>query len=277
MNALLGESLAVLNTPTMKNIHMYCIGHQPTAFEVPGPFTHVSSHAFDGLNQLIIPDDSLGANFHGRILSEYTQLFGLLDHIEHLDPEDSIYIFQYRKFVALQPPPTLSTNIAAMYVCTAQAAPGLFPSAEELKALTGHALIGALWNIQDTTVASFFTVNHHMEDFCSLVATLAMLEDFDPPRLRDFIYCNKFFPAPSLGMTKVATFRAHMQLLKSAWRLFQAHYFQERGGYQRRVGGFLLERLHSYLVYESVFKQQLPMAQGYTTVVSESDNITVTV
>ena len=39
-----------------------------------------------------------------------------------------------------------------------------------------------------------------------------------------------------------------MNILKETWAEFSDHYFFKRDGYQRRVAGYLMERLHSVLL-----------------------------
>ena len=78
-------------------------------------------------------------------------------------------------------------------------------------------------------------------------------------------------PAPSLGVTRVDIFLKHMNLLTLAWKHFSNHFSIFRDGYQRRLGGFLLERLHSFLIYEEInVKQNFVAFQGSQIVISDS-------
>lgn len=79
------------------------------------PYIHVSPNIYPELNQLIVPDDLYGEKFDGRILSEYTQLFGLAEFLKDAPKEEKFYIFQYRKFISLRQPETLSTNLIYAY------------------------------------------------------------------------------------------------------------------------------------------------------------------
>ena len=77
-------------------------------------------------------------------------------------------------------------------------------------------------------------------------------------------------PAPSLGVFRVDIFLKHMEVLKMVWTHFAEHFLVPRDGYQRRVGGFLLERLHSFLISEDVSNKIYSVVHGNRVVVSDS-------
>ena len=77
-------------------------------------------------------------------------------------------------------------------------------------------------------------------------------------------------PAPSLGVFRVDIFLKHMEVLKMVWTHFAEHFLVPRDGYQRRVGGFLLERLHSFLICEEVINKIYNVFHGNQVVVSDS-------
>jgi hypothetical protein len=78
-------------------------------------------------------------------------------------------------------------------------------------------------------------------------------------------------PAPSLGVTRADIFLKHMAILKLAWEHFSNHFSISRDGYQRRLGGFLLERLHSFLLYEDInIQKNYSVFQGHQITISDS-------
>lgn len=258
-------------------ISYFCIGHLKPAFDVPEFFVHVSPHAYSGDNVLLIPDDCLGDAFNGRFLSEYAQLFGLLAHVAHLPEEHELYLFQYRKFICIEQPSRPAQNVPNIYSSMPEEARKKFPSRECLKNLSGKRLIGSVYHFGEQSYAINYATYHRIEDFCAFCVSLAAQPGFDELRCREFINCNMLFAAPSLGLISVGKFRAHMNVLMNTWKHFHRYYYVERPDYQRRVGGFLLERLHSFLIYEEVIKAGLPSAQGFTTIVSDSDFVTPTI
>ena len=71
----------------------YCIGHKPPTFLPSEPYIHVSPNVYPELNQLIVLDDLYGEQFDGRILAEYTQLFGLAAYLKDTPRDEKFYIF----------------------------------------------------------------------------------------------------------------------------------------------------------------------------------------
>jgi hypothetical protein len=66
--------------------------------------------------------------------------------------------------------------------------------------------------------------------------------------------------------------------MRAVWSHFFKHFFTPRPGYQRRVGGFLLERLHSFLILQRLSQSVgYPIDFGYQFVVSEGDSASPTV
>lgn len=254
---------------------LYCIGHRPPAFSPRHGFTFVTSGPPEGADCLVVPDDWLGEAFHGRVLSEYTQLFGLADQLRGSPRDVPIFLFQYRKFLSLRAGTRRAANMPHLFAATRSEAESLFPTHEELARCLRTGLLGPAIKVH--SLARQYAEAHLLEDFCGLIACLREVPDFDHFRIGNFISCPFLFPAPSLGVTSTGLFIDRMDVLRSAWGHFHAHYYQGREGYQRRVGGFLLERLHSFLVWETLLRSgaALPLP-GHQIVVSEDARIPVT-
>jgi hypothetical protein len=256
-------------------IDFFCIGHKPPAFSPEESFVHVTPGAHPNLIQLIIPDDSYGNRFHGSILSEYCQLFGLADYLKKNRKPDNIYVFQYRKFSSLRRGAVQGSNMPYAYACNRDEANNLFPSKASLAALGDAMMVGPAVKVQ--SLSSHYATVHHPEDFSCFAVALKSVDGFDDARIRKFVNCDVLFPAPSLGFFKFQYLSDHLETLKQAWEVYSRHYFKAREGYQRRVGGFLLERLHSYLIYEDILNGTgLKAVQGFQIVVSDSDVISRT-
>ena len=247
----------------------YCIGHKLPTFIVSESYIHVSPNVYPELNQLIVPDDLYGEQFHGRILSEYTQLFGLAEYLKDAPRDEKFYIFQYRKFISLRQPTTLSANLPHAYACSSTESALFFPSQNELSRLGDELLLGKIiGNIG--SIAEFYAANHDVNDFSAFMISLYSAVGFNEQRCKNFINYQILLPAPSLGVFKVDIFLKHMEVLKMVWTHFAEHFFVARNGYQRRVGGFLLERLHSFLICEEVINKIYNVAHGNQIVVSDS-------
>jgi hypothetical protein len=236
---------------------------------VGSQYTHVSPVVYPGINQLIIPDDIYGEKFHGSILSEYTQLFGLAEFLKDSSSSEKLYIFQYRKFISFRPGASVSANVPFVYACSLDECGTLFPTKDEFSRLGNRLLSGPMVKIR--SIAHQYSSYHLVEDFCKFILSLNSLNGFDEKHCENFINCEILFPAPSLGVTRVDIFLKHMAILKLAWEHFSNHFSISRDGYQRRIGGFLLERLHSFLLYEEIIvKKNYAAFQGNQIVISDS-------
>ena len=249
----------------------YCIGHVLPAFSIPQDFSYVGPVVCDKATKtIVITCESLGEAFNGRFLSEYTQLFGLADM---LGPRTSgsLYLFQYRKFISLQCGTRKSTNIPYAYASLGDEAEKLFPNISELNTLSSEVMVGPIIRIRST--AANYSQYHLVEDFaafCHALGTLSILSASDISRFINYEY---LIPAPSLGLYPYKLFYSHMQILRQAWARFHEIHFLPRDDYQRRVGGFLLERLHSFLILDALQKQQLRAHQGHQIIISDAAHI----
>ena len=247
----------------------YCIGHKPPTFLPSEPYIHVSPNIYPELNQLIVPDDLYGEKFDGRILSEYTQLFGLAEFLKDAPRDEKFYIFQYRKFISLRQPTALSTNMAYAYSASSTESALLFPREDELLGVKSDVLVGVgITNIG--TINEHYAECHNINDFSAFIASISSVGGFDKQFCKRFINYPILLPAPSLGVFRVDIFLKHMEVLKTVWAHFAEHFLVARDGYQRRVGGFLLERLHSFLISEDVSNKIYSVVHGNRVVVSDS-------
>ena len=256
-------------------LNYYCVGHRPPAFTPSADYIHISPTPFPGLDQLLIPEDALGAGFHGSVLSEYTQLFGLADHLRDAPPDDRFYMFQYRKFLSLDAGGLRASNAPYIHTCPAPEASHLFPSPDRMSSIPQDILVGPSGNVP--SLAAQYCRHHLVEDFAAFVLSLRSVDGFDDRRCKSFISCDTLLPAPSLGLNRNGIFRRHMGILRSAWGHFAANFLVPREDYQRRVGGFLLERLHSFLIYEDIEAKRVTFRQAPQILISDSAVIEATI
>jgi hypothetical protein len=251
---------------------IFCIGHKDPLIAISPEFVHVSSAVSKDLIQLIIPDDHFGDGYHGRILSEYCQLFGLARYLKSRANTETLYIFQYRKFLAARKGGSVSSNLPYAYASNTKEAEELFPTPEELAIIAKKKMVGPLVTVE--SLAGQYSAVHVAEDFSKFAVSVASAFNLDYGRVNEFVSCKHLFPAPSLGAFDGQTFLRHMDILDAAWGHFAQNFLVPREGYQRRVGGFLLERLHSFLIYEDVILHKKYTAlQGCQIIVSESLDI----
>ncbi|MCX5946182.1 MAG: hypothetical protein NTZ53_12985 [Cyanobacteria bacterium] len=257
---------------SIENDRFFCIGHKPPEFSPSDDFVHVTPVVKPGLIQLYIPDDCYGDRFHGSILSEYCQLFGLAEYLKSHGRAQKIYLFQYRKYLSIKAGASVSPNLPYAYACGKIEANLLFPKKGILEGLGDKLLLGPAIPVK--SLADNYSSYHHAEDFSSFVRSLSSVPGFDEKRIAAFVDCKVLFPAPSLGLFAVECLIGNLDILRSAWQAFSDLYWCPREGYQRRVGGFLLERLQSFLIFEDIISpKKIATVQGHQIVVSERREI----
>lgn len=253
------------------SILVVCTGHKTPVFELPfEEFTIVTSDKLivpGSKNKHVATDCWSGSDT--SYLSEYNQLFWLANSFD-LSPYTHIYTFQYRKFISVRRPATISSNLSYAYAASPAEASQLFPSRTELQSLNGTILTGPALKIR--SLAANYADDHIIEDFVTMVSCLTSVSSFDIDRLLRFTRCNVLVPSPSLAFTTVSVFIYLMRNLWDAWKALEP-YYQPRTGYQRRAGGYLLERLHSYLLWEMSLKRPDLFRTGFYTVATSSESI----
>lgn len=262
--------------PKNKMVLVTCVSHRPPVFAPNLPFKLVVPEDVGAADQLIAPDDWRGDRFHGRILAEYAQLFYLAEQLSQgYGDITHLYIFQYRKFVSEKLGGTVATNMSYARTVSAQQAGELVSSIEFLLQPEIDFMISPILDLQQS-VAAQYAAHHQAEDFSAFVLALRKHKFFDDGECCKFINCASLIPAPSLGLVPILHFLETMRVLAEVWELFSSHFLVERSGYQRRVGGFLLERLHSYLLLQSLPDDD-SAACGQQYVVSDSSIVRPTI
>jgi hypothetical protein len=259
-------------------IHYFCIGHELPSFEPVVDYLFISPKVVNEKKFLHVPDLSLGESFNGKFLSEYTQLIALSNYLQELDvnPTDSVFIFQYRKFIALNHQGlSLDPHLFWTYLVNPKLANQYLPNQTQLALLDEKTITGPVLKIR--SIVHNYAANHFIEDFSTFV--LAMRETiFTAKECNQFSQSNLFIPAPSMGLFKVKFFIELIQQLTKVWKFFYENYYIERYEYQRRVGGFLLERLNSYLITEALTQQTAHHhLSGYQLTVTEESYVRQTV
>lgn len=247
-------------------LRRFCIGHRGLAFDPPGEFAYVSQ-ADQGLpRQVIVPESAFPPALQVPALSEYAKLFALADLLGRGDTSGSIMVFQYRKFLGYREGSQRSTNQPFAFAVPPEEAVGLFPTDEELGTHADAMLVGPAINVG--SLAANYAHHHVIDDFVAFALSLRATI-FDDASCARFLRCAVLLPVPSLGIFELPFFLDQMAKLRAAWTHFATNFYVPREGYQQRVGGFLLERLQSFLTWEALAVQKVARArQGHFIVVS---------
>jgi len=241
-----------------------------------GNFLFVGPHSFGIVGELTIPDDCLGDVFDGAVLSEYTQLFWIARAVlrrELMPTTGFLHFFQYRKFLSSKNGERSSKSVPYSSICSPSESAKYFPTQIFLENLLDRRAIMISKPLKlKSTLAENYATHHVTEDFSGFIAALAIQPDFPPERVNRFINCPFLIASPSLAFMDTRMFVDTMQILERVWEAFFKNFYKPRNGYQRRVGGFLIERLHSFLLVEAIVCGKISVYFGqYFTVVEQGD------
>ena len=250
--------------PGSSRLKVYCIGHTKPTFEPPVEFQILCPQSLGMPGEIIIDDNRFGSAIDGVCLAEYSQLFGLYEMLSAGDVvTDNLYLFQYRKFVSTNRG-GVPANAPWVRIVNSQEAHLIFPTFEQITSLTSRILVGELQGLGESTASNYARV-HVIDDFVLFCAACLKCGSLSETDLMAFTTFLGIIPSPALCYIHVELFVELMKILKSVWAEFSRHYHIKREGYQRRVAGYLLERLHSYLLikYLNEGKERIDVCQRY--------------
>lgn len=240
----------IRKSDNINNYNLFCVSHCDPIFVVPTSFCLISASVSDVHDSIHLADDALGPDFDGFFLSEYSQHFSIIKlHPKLITTCQNAYFFQYRKFLSFRKTSTIANNARWIHITNAYQAPELFPTLDELKSQQGTILIGPVIRSKQS-LCSDYGQSHHIEDFCTFATALGEVQGFTRQKIKRFINDTYMLPSPTLCSVPTSLHLHLMSVLQNVWEVFFDGFYIKRDGYQRRVGGFLLERLHGHLLLE---------------------------
>jgi hypothetical protein len=212
---------------------------------------------------------------HGYTLSEYSALFALCRRLREENKEPSrLILTQYRKFVANHDIGTASENMP--YVNTIPDNKCLL-SRNDLEPLNGNILVSRPLDLKMRVLDQYSKV-HILRDLMAFVCDAIGRGVISNTEAKDMIDSRFIIAAPSLGCYDGKSFVEIFTALEQVAVYFLARNYQPRSGYQRRVLGFCLERLHSYLLLKRLGFPNLRTENfGWQVVVSNTATVQPTI
>lgn len=242
------------------NIKSYCIGHTRPLFKPPIFYQMLCPQSLGMPNEVVIDDDRFGQGIDGGGLAEYSQLFGLHEMLLCGDVvAGDLFLFQYRKFISTQIGGVESAS-PWVRVLEPDSAPGLFPLQDQLDAFSGRLAVGSVFEFGES-ISSNYALVHVVDDFVLFVAACAESGVVSNADIKAFATLRGIIPSPSVCCIHVDVFIKLMDILKRVWNIYALNYQIRRDGYQRRASGYLLERLHSYLLCKWLMDNTEPNIQ----------------
>ncbi|WP_034296382.1 DUF4422 domain-containing protein [Herbaspirillum sp. RV1423] len=249
-----------------------CIGHLP----FPERHAHfidlaISPNVITGgaKRRAIVPDDIYGEN--GHALSEYAQLLWLYKNIDAIASNfEYVNISHYRRFVSPEPVDGTKASNGPWITTIQESDMGKYASCFDRT--NSISCFNTPVHFSDGVVSQYATA-HVLEDFLNFVKYLMEIEMFSPVDAAKFLRYQDIIPACSVGIYQIEIFKKLYLYLERASGFMNSSYFVVRDGYQRRSMGFLLERLHSFLILELLRNMG---KFGQNMMISESHAVTST-
>lgn len=219
----------------------------------------------------IVVDDSYFGE-HGSALSEYVQLLWLYDHFDTIvDSYDFVRVFQYRRFVSHS---RVGRRSKIRYIRWIKA-DELLRREKDFSRYSTTELFNQIYKSRRGMLRQYGAA-HVLIDIINFSKFLLETEVLDTKRVASFLSDPPMIPACNMGTFRVATLREILATLKRAAEFIKTSYFTPRTGYQRRVLGFLLERLNSHLLLHRVETGSTQASFGHHILISEGPEVTNT-
>jgi len=252
-----------------------CVGHVPPLFSLADtPLFFLCEQDLGVAGSWVFGEEYPDLMKYGHTLSEYSALFALCRRIKkdgNVPPR--IVLTQYRKFVANQNIGTISENMN--YVNTLPGE-GLSLNKKDVEPLTGNIMVSRPVDLKMKVLDQYSKV-HVLRDLLAFVSDSVDRGVISNAEAKEMIDSRIMIPAPTLGCYDGRSFVEIFSLLDQASVYFLARNYQPRGGYQRRVLGFCLERLHSYLLLKRLGFPDLRHENfGWQVVVSDTATVQTT-
>jgi hypothetical protein len=212
---------------------------------------------------------------NGHVLSEYLQLIWLYRNIDVIAKNyEYLRIFHYRRFISTKlyenahkadnSPWTqiISQNFLGdcYFDFTRQVSDELYNTRVKFN----YGLL------------RLYSETHVMEDLLNFTSFLLERDIFNKDSALDFLTSEYLIPACNTGTFKVINYKIMFSVLSVAAEFLYSPKFKLRDGYQRRSVGFLLERLHSYLILKFMNEHRVNSNFGVNYLISENASSTVT-
>ena len=250
-----------------------CISHIP----FPATFAHyvdlmLAPRPLDIAAPLIVaPDERFGAG--GRALAEYAQVAWLSDHFDEVvGIYDFIRVIHYRRFVSRVSMGRQTNHFFANYIREDE----LDAAEAEFDRHSETGLVNSPVTFPVGGTLAQYAVWHVLEDMLTFSTWLMEAGLFTPLEAARFLEQPKLIPASSTGLFPVAVLRELCAKLRSAAEFVNSPRYIPREGYQRRLGGFLLERFNSHLLMNLVRDGRIKAA-GHYIYISEDGHIRPTI
>ena len=249
----------------MNNTLNICISHIPfPEFYKDYVDLTISPIPISNLENIQVVDDShFGEN--GSALSEYAQLLWLGDNLDTVAKNfEYVRLFQYRRFVSRKSM-GIPISLVGRWIHVNRLA--------DLEDEISRENAGELFNPPVFFLGGVrrqYAVAHMLEDLLNFARYLTEAGILDEAQAKAMLSRHRLIPACTTGIYRVETLKKTLPILRRAAEFLNSKYYIPRAGYQRRLVGFLLERLHSHLHFNLIQSGSTDAKFGHYIVFSNS-------
>jgi hypothetical protein len=249
-----------------------CLGHVSFPRDFVGYVdVMLSPRQVTGPSRTIVVDDREFGE-HGSALSEYAQLLWLCDHFDTIvNHYEFVRIFQYRRFVARTRVGRPSSVPHLRWIKPEE----LVRREKDFSRVSTTELFNQVYEHPGGMLAQYESA-HVLVDIINFSRFLLEAEILDGKRVALFLSEQPMIPACNMGTFRAATLREILMTLKRAAEFIKTGYFTPRSGYQRRVVGFLLERLNSHLLLHRLKSGLTDASRGHHILISDGPVVEIT-
>jgi hypothetical protein len=253
-----------------------CIGHKRPSFGLWKGFSFVTYNKQEPTDWGLQSFEILSERLPDNIIGEYHYLFALRRQLEASDNIKSISITQYRRFVSREQLGTPSSNKPWSSVMPENEAAKISP--ELLMPSQGDWLVTTLKKC-DPNITTQFAHCHPIRDWFRFLSDCCDTGALSSEEAYYASHTNLLLPAPSNGCFPLKVFVNHMQRLESCATAFLLSGYRPYDGYQRRIIGFCLERLHGFFIQKSLVENGINLmdVMGHHITINDGDTIKATI
>ena len=250
-----------------------CLGHRPFP-DAHNDFVDllVSPNLVGGgiKRKAYLPDEINGPN--GHALSEYGQLIWIYRNLDALaNGFEYLNVFQYRRFISPTPVDRVKLEGDSWVTVVTEA------DLADLAFCFSRTQPGMLFNTPidvPESVVSQYAAAHVLSDMLAFVDFLMAENILDDATAAEFLSMRRAVFSSAIGIYRVDAYRVIFAVLEQAARFLHSPRFVPREGYQRRTVGFLLERLHSFLILKFLARGA---NFGYNLMIADAPELSPTV